>query len=108
MYMLTAFFISFLLILVDNSLVNDNVGNQSHYNQNGRTAQDGIVVNIAGKMNMQPGLQLLLRLISIPDFLISLSCVCILIRLLYSFVFLSQRKHNSLTSEIIFCKKSIF
>ena len=49
MYMLTAFFISFLLILVDNSLVDDNVGNQSHYNQNGRTAQDGIVVNIAGK-----------------------------------------------------------
>jgi hypothetical protein len=48
MYMLTAFFISFLLILVDNSLVDDNVGNQSHYNQNGRTAQDGIV-NIAGK-----------------------------------------------------------
>ena len=47
MYMLTAFFISFLLILVDNSLVDDNVGNQSHYNQNGRTAQDGIVVNIA-------------------------------------------------------------
>ena len=35
MYMLTAFFISFLLILVDNSLVDDNVGNQSHYNQNG-------------------------------------------------------------------------
>ena len=29
MYMLTAFFISFLLILVDNSLVDDNVGNQS-------------------------------------------------------------------------------
>ena len=26
MYMLTAFFISFLLILVDNSLVDDNVG----------------------------------------------------------------------------------
>ena len=49
MYMLTAFFISFLLILVDNSLVDDNVVNQSHYNQNGRTAQDGIVVNIAGK-----------------------------------------------------------
>ena len=39
----------FFLILVDNSLVDDNVGNQSHYNQNGRTAQDGIVVNIAGK-----------------------------------------------------------
>lgn len=52
MYMLTAFFISFLLILVDNSLVDDNVGNQSHYNQNGRTAQDGIVVNIAGEMGM--------------------------------------------------------
>ena len=49
MYMLTAFFISFLLILVDNSLVDDNVGNQSHYNQNGRTAQDGIVVYIASK-----------------------------------------------------------
>ena len=49
MYMLTAFFISFLLILVDNSLVNDNVGNQSHYNQNGRTAEDGIVVTIGGK-----------------------------------------------------------
>lgn len=39
----------FPLILVGNSLVDDNVGNQSHYNQNGRTAQDGIVVNIAGK-----------------------------------------------------------
>jgi len=49
MYMLTVFFISFLLILVGNSLVDNNVGNQSHYNQNGRTAQDGIVVNIAGK-----------------------------------------------------------
>ena len=33
MYMLTAFFISFLLILVDNSLVDDNVGNQSHYTE---------------------------------------------------------------------------
>ena len=74
MYMLTAFFISFLLILVDNSLVNDNVGNQSHYNQNGRTAQDGIVVNITVK-NMQPGLQLLLRPISIPFFNASFMCV---------------------------------
>ena len=49
MYMLTAFFISFLLILVDNSLVDDNVGNQSHYNQNGRTAQDALLLTLPVK-----------------------------------------------------------
>ena len=87
MYMLTAFFISFLLILVDNSLVDDNVGNQSHYNQNGRTAQDGIVVNIAGKFFNKP-------------------FMCVYFnRLLYS---CHKEKHNSLTSEIIFAKNPYF
>ncbi len=61
--MLTAFFISFLLILVDNSLVDDNVGNQSHYNAKTADAQDGIVVNIAGKRTCNQNYSFLLRLI---------------------------------------------
>ena len=36
--MRTAFFISFLLILISNFLVDNNVGNQSHYNQSSGTA----------------------------------------------------------------------
>ena len=57
---------------------------------------------------MQRELQLLSRLISIPDFLISLSCVCILIDYYFLSYYCHKEKHNSLTSEIIFAKKLYF
>lgn len=51
---------------------------------------------------MKLKLQLLPRLISSPDFLINLSCVCILIDY---FIPGHKLKHNSLTGEIIYAKK---